>query len=219
MGEYEDRYPDAYGRVEDTAQATAVQDRPITQPARQSRERPLLERLGLRAGQPRAWHHRRADAPLAAEDLPAQAAEPPPAPEPTEGPTAPTMAPPRTVRTSAAAVAVAVATPAAARNFRGRGPRGYLRSAERIREDLCDRLTESPVVDASDIEVAVTGSEVVLTGSVDTTAEYQHVQEIALEVSGVTRVSNRLSVRTRGGAHPTAGDRVNATMPPRTVRT
>src|SRR5262245_32238876 len=35
----------------------------------------------------------------------------------------------------------------------GRGPRGYRRSDDRIREDVCDRLCEHGFVDASDIEV------------------------------------------------------------------
>src|SRR5947207_489547 len=37
--------------------------------------------------------------------------------------------------------------------YRGRGPRGYARSPARIYEDLCDRLTENPFIDASEIEV------------------------------------------------------------------
>ena len=32
---------------------------------------------------------------------------------------------------------------------RGRGPKGYRRSDERIREDVCERLTEDPFIDAS----------------------------------------------------------------------
>src|ERR1700680_4989957 len=48
--------------------------------------------------------------------------------------------------------------------YRGRGPRGYVRSPARIYpariyEDLCDRLTDNPFVDAADIEVGITGTE------------------------------------------------------------
>lgn len=50
--------------------------------------------------------------------------------------------------------------------FAGRGPKGYQRSDERIREDISDRLTEAPDVDASDITVAVSSREVILTGTV-----------------------------------------------------
>jgi hypothetical protein len=50
--------------------------------------------------------------------------------------------------------------------YRGRGPRGYVRSPARIYEDLCDRLTDNPFVDASDIEVVIAGTEVTLNGTV-----------------------------------------------------
>jgi hypothetical protein len=40
---------------------------------------------------------------------------------------------------------------------RGCGPRGYVRSPARIYEDLCDRLTENPFIDATDVEVTVAG--------------------------------------------------------------
>src|SRR4029453_1306120 len=52
-------------------------------------------------------------------------------------------------------------------DYRGRGPRGYTRSDERIEEDINDRLTDHPYLDASNIEVDVANSEVVLSGTVD----------------------------------------------------
>ena len=39
--------------------------------------------------------------------------------------------------------------------FAGRGPKGYHRSDERIREDVSDRLTDHPDIDATEIEVTV----------------------------------------------------------------
>ena len=50
---------------------------------------------------------------------------------------------------------------------RGRGPRDYKRSDERIREDVCDRLTEDHDIDASEITVKVEGGEVTLEGTVE----------------------------------------------------
>src|SRR2546421_10439632 len=50
--------------------------------------------------------------------------------------------------------------------YRGRGPRGYARSPARIYEGLCDRLTENPVIGATDIDVTVPGAEVTLSGAV-----------------------------------------------------
>src|SRR3954452_16298626 len=71
---------------------------------------------------------------------------------------------------------------------RGRGPRGYVRSPARIYEDLCDRLTDNPFIDASDIEVTVAGTEVSLTGTVRDTIVLRQAQAIAEEVAGITHV-------------------------------
>src|SRR3954453_14579983 len=40
-------------------------------------------------------------------------------------------------------------------SYRGRGPKNYQRSDERIREDVCERLERDERVDASDLEVNV----------------------------------------------------------------
>jgi hypothetical protein len=82
---------------------------------------------------------------------------------------------------------------------RGRGPKGYSRSAERIREDVSDRLTDDPHLDASDIEVAVDGTEVTLTGFVDSRGAKRRAEDCADDVTGVTHVQNNLRVRPRPG--------------------
>jgi osmotically-inducible protein OsmY len=76
----------------------------------------------------------------------------------------------------------------------GRGPKGYTRSDDRIREDVSDRLTDDPYVDASDIEIAVASAEVTLTGSVDSRNARRRAEDIAERVSGVTHVQNNLRV-------------------------
>src|SRR5437660_11692641 len=81
---------------------------------------------------------------------------------------------------------------------RGRGPRGYVRSPARIYEDLCDRLTDNPFIDASDIEVGIAGPEVTLNGTVNDPVALRQAQAIAEEVAGVTHVHNRLQLRTAG---------------------
>lgn len=78
--------------------------------------------------------------------------------------------------------------------YAGRGPRGYRRSDERIREDINDRLTEDRYIDASDIEVSVNDCIVTLTGRVDSRAAKRRTEDIAESVSGVTDVSNQLRV-------------------------
>lgn len=92
-----------------------------------------------------------------------------------------------------------------AQHHRGRGPRGYTRSDERILEDVNDRLTEDPYLDASDIEVTVANGEVTLSGTVDSRASKRRAEDIVDEVSGVTHSQNNLRVRTKGGNVVTSG--------------
>jgi osmotically-inducible protein OsmY len=78
---------------------------------------------------------------------------------------------------------------------RGRGPKGYRRSDERIREDVNDRLGDDYYIDASDIEVTVSNTEVTLTGTVPSRNDKRRAEDIAESVSGVTNVENRLRVK------------------------
>jgi BON domain-containing protein len=78
--------------------------------------------------------------------------------------------------------------------YAGRGPKGYRRSDERILEDVCERLTEHPSIDASDVEVSVNEGDVTLSGRVDSRA-VKHLTEVMAEtVSGVKEVHNQLRV-------------------------
>ncbi|WP_066407741.1 BON domain-containing protein [Flavisolibacter tropicus] len=77
---------------------------------------------------------------------------------------------------------------------RGKGPKGYQRSAERIRDDVHDRLHDDPYVDASDIEVDVNQSEVILKGYVATREAKRRAEDIVESISGVRNVENRLRV-------------------------
>lgn len=80
-------------------------------------------------------------------------------------------------------------------DHRGRGPRGYVRSDERIREDVNDRLTDDWMLDASDIEVEVRDREVTLSGQVSSRSDKRRAEDIAEDVSGVTHVQNNLRIR------------------------
>ncbi|MGQ9367205.1 BON domain-containing protein [Azospirillum sp. A39] len=82
---------------------------------------------------------------------------------------------------------------------RGKGPRGYRRSDERIRDDVNDRLTDDAYVDASDVEVAVKEGEVTLGGFVDSRAAKRRAEDVVDAVSGVAHVQNNLRVRTPRG--------------------
>ena len=81
-------------------------------------------------------------------------------------------------------------------SHRGRGPKNYRRSDERIKEDISDRLTDYPYLDASDIEIEVnSGGEVILTGMVESRYAKRMAEDIAENVSGVTHLENRLRVK------------------------
>lgn len=78
---------------------------------------------------------------------------------------------------------------------RGRGPRNYTRSDDRIREDINDELTDSWTLDASEIEVEVSNGDVVLTGIVNSRYEKRQAEDLAEDVSGVKNVENRIRVQ------------------------
>ncbi len=83
---------------------------------------------------------------------------------------------------------------------RGRGPRGYTRSDDRIHEDVNDLLTEDPYIDASDIEVTVINCEVTLSGTVDHRMARRRAEDLVDGIPGVTHVQNNLRVaRPAGG--------------------
>ena len=88
----------------------------------------------------------------------------------------------------------------------GRGPRGYQRSDERIREELNDRLTAHGHIDATDIECRVVNGEVTLTGFVDSRAAKRAAEDIADDLYGVREVHNQLRVRSQS-----SGDGVGRT--------
>ncbi|MDP8916881.1 MAG: BON domain-containing protein [Pseudomonadota bacterium] len=81
---------------------------------------------------------------------------------------------------------------------RGRGPKGYSRSDERIHDDVNDRLTDDPFLDATHIEVVVLGGEVTLSGTVTARADKRRAEDLADNVSGVKHVQNNLRVEEVG---------------------
>lgn len=91
--------------------------------------------------------------------------------------------------------------------FRGRGPKNYRRSDERLREEICDRLTDNEWLDASDVEVNVIAGEVILTGTVDSRYAKRLAENIAESASGVSNVQNNLRVQDyqTGPEAPLAG--------------
>ena len=90
----------------------------------------------------------------------------------------------------------------------GRGPKGYRRSDERIREDVSDKLTDDPFIDATDVEVAVANGEVTLEGLVESRMARRRAEDLAERCSGVTHVQNNL--RVSSGSENTREEREGA---------
>ena len=90
-------------------------------------------------------------------------------------------------------------------NHRGRGPRGYRRPDNRIYEDVCETLSRSPDVDASEIEVSVKEGVVYLNGSVSDRATKRAAELEAERVSGVLDVQNLLSISRNSGSNREEG--------------
>jgi hypothetical protein len=82
--------------------------------------------------------------------------------------------------------------------FYGKGPKGYKRSDERIREEVCECLSNGHI-DASEIEVTVQDGEVTLSGFVMDRRSKRLAEELLDDVRGVSDVDNKLKVKTLGG--------------------
>lgn len=79
---------------------------------------------------------------------------------------------------------------------RGKGPKGYRRADDRIREEICELIARQGRVDASDVEVRVDQGEVVLTGTVASREDKRALEDLVEHVHGVEDVRNELR-RTR----------------------
>lgn len=88
-----------------------------------------------------------------------------------------------------------IASAARRGRFFGRGPKGYRRSDERIRDEISDRLMTHPDIDASDMEITVQNGVVTLSGIAEDRHEKRLAELIAEDAVGVDDVDNRLKVR------------------------
>lgn len=79
-------------------------------------------------------------------------------------------------------------------SHRGRGPKNFKRTDDRIKELINDSLTDDWQVDASDIEVNVQNGEVILSGYVSDRAQKRKAADLAENILGVTQIENRIKV-------------------------
>ncbi|WP_454712013.1 BON domain-containing protein [Cupriavidus nantongensis] len=78
------------------------------------------------------------------------------------------------------------------------GPKGYQRSDERIREDICERLAHARHVDVRDVEVEVQGGVVRLTGNVRDRRQKYCIEDIVDDVFGVQEIHNAVRLGAPG---------------------
>jgi hypothetical protein len=95
-------------------------------------------------------------------------------------------------------------------SHRGRGPQGYRRPDERINDEVHDRLTEDPHIDASGVTVTVKDGEVTLAGTVTSRHAKHHAEHIVEDLSGVRHVQNNLRVQD---LNPSRGASTTGSMP------
>jgi hypothetical protein len=76
--------------------------------------------------------------------------------------------------------------------YEGVGPRGYRRSDDRIKDEVCMRLTQHGRIDARGIILDVEDGEVILQGKVKDRQTKRMAEDVALSVSGVDDVRNEI---------------------------
>lgn len=79
--------------------------------------------------------------------------------------------------------------------YYGKGPKGYRRSDERIREEVCDAIARQGFIDASDVEVFVEGGVVRFAGTVSRSEDKRALELITERLLGVVAVRSELSPR------------------------
>ncbi len=77
---------------------------------------------------------------------------------------------------------------------RGKGPKGYQRTDERLKELICERLRDDPEIDPSEVTITVQGGKVTLEGMVESRHAKNAIEDVA-EQFGVQEVQNNLRVQ------------------------
>lgn len=94
----------------------------------------------------------------------------------------------------------------------GKGPKGWRRSDEMIKEEACEALYRDSHVDASNIDVSVKDACVYLRGTVEDRQEKRRAEECVERVSGVEDVQNELRLSRTSISSPQFDQRSNPRM-------
>jgi hypothetical protein len=77
-----------------------------------------------------------------------------------------------------------------------RGPKGYQRSDDRLREEIIDKLLQQSDIELDEIEVDVTGGKVTLSGNIDNRRVKHQIEDIVDSVWGVKEIANNLRIQS-----------------------
>lgn len=75
------------------------------------------------------------------------------------------------------------------------GPKGYQRSDERIRQEICDELMQTDHIDSSEVTVQVADAKVTLDGTVPERWMKHAIEDLAAACSGVQDVDDRIRIK------------------------
>jgi osmotically-inducible protein OsmY len=78
-----------------------------------------------------------------------------------------------------------------------RGPKGYTRSDERIKEDISEQLWGAEHIDSSEVTIAVKDGVVTLTGTVPERWMRHEIEDVADDCFGVKDIENNVRVLRR----------------------
>lgn len=76
------------------------------------------------------------------------------------------------------------------------GPKGYQRTDERIREEICDELMQTDHIDSSEVTVDVAAAKVTLDGTVPERWMKHAIEDLADACPGVQDVENRIRIKS-----------------------
>jgi hypothetical protein len=79
--------------------------------------------------------------------------------------------------------------------MRGRTPKGYTRSDERIKDDVCEQLYRTPDIDVSDVTVEARNGTIALEGTVPDRRMKHRIEDLCEQCIGVQDVENRIRVQ------------------------
>jgi hypothetical protein len=91
------------------------------------------------------------------------------------------------------------------RSYRGLGPQSYKRSDDRIRDDVCERLTDNDRIDASNVTIDVNQGAVTLSGTVPERHMRYAAEDLVDDCMGVESIDNQLRVQATPASGGQAG--------------